>query len=457
MTKDRQIQIDLPRDVREILAALRSAGYEAFAVGGCVRDSLLGRIPDDWDITTSASPQEVKQVFRRTVDTGLQHGTVTVLQSGTGYEVTTYRVDGNYSDGRHPDSVTFTRSLAEDLCRRDFTINAMAYAPQEGLVDLFGGRQDLADGVIRAVGEPERRFSEDALRMMRAVRFSAQLGFSIAPETFAAIRELAPTLARVSAERIRVELVKTLLSTHPERIREMYEAGLTAVFLPELDACMRVPQNHPHHVYTVGEHILRSVCAVRADTVLRLTMLLHDIGKAQTRTTDENGTDHFYGHAERSAEMAQEILRRLRFDNETREKTVRLVQAHDRMIAQTPAAVRKAAAKIGPDLFPLLLEVKEADLAAQSDHCREEKAEAIRAVRSLYEQILADADCLTLKDLAVNGSDLIRDGARPGPGLGKILGALLEEVQEEPSRNTRAYLLARARELRGMSRDPGNA
>ena len=277
--------IHLPEDVKAILHTLQEAGYEAYAVGGCIRDSLLGRRPDDWDITTSAKPQETKALFGKTIDTGIQHGTVTVMRHGRGYEVTTYRVDGEYEDGRHPKEVTFTASLKEDLRRRDFTVNAMAYNEKDGLVDLFGGRQDLEQKIIRCVGEANERFEEDALRIMRAVRFSAQLGFSIEERTKEAIRGHAERLRQVSAERIQVELTKLVISPNPDFLRIAWETGITAVVLPEFDRLMEQPQNNPHHCWNVGEHTLNSLCQVEADKVLRLTMLLHDMGKPACRSS----------------------------------------------------------------------------------------------------------------------------------------------------------------------------
>ena len=291
------MKLTIPSNAEKILHILEENGYEAYVVGGCVRDSILGRTPDDWDITTSASPEQVKELFHRTVDTGLQHGTVTVLMDKEGYEVTTYRVDGDYEDGRHPKQVMFTSSLEEDLKRRDFTINAMAYHPVRGLVDLFHGMEDMQAKIIRCVGDPMERFHEDALRILRAVRFSAQLGFTIEKETKNGIRVLAPNLKCVSAERIQTELVKLLVSPHPDYLRVAYETGITKEFLPEFDRCMETEQNTPHHCYTVGEHILHSLMLVRPDKVLRLTMLLHDIAKPVMRKTDENGRDHFKMHA----------------------------------------------------------------------------------------------------------------------------------------------------------------
>ena len=435
--------IRIPEQVSTILAKLQESGYEAYVVGGCVRDALLGREPNDWDITTSALPMDVKRIFVKTVDTGLQHGTVTVLAGGKGYEVTTYRVDGVYEDGRHPKEVTFTPSLREDLQRRDFTINAMAYREPDVLVDLFGGQKDLEDGVIRAVGDPLQRFSEDALRILRAIRFSAQLGYRIEEETLRAASELAVNLRKISAERIRVELEKTITSDHPALLRTAYEAGITAMFLPEFDRCMETRQNNPHHCYSVGEHILKSMELIRNDRILRLTMLLHDLGKPACLTTDEQGIDHFYGHQEASAAMAQTILRRLKYDNDTIRKVVKLVRYHDMQIRLTAPAVRKAVVKIGEDLFPLFLEVKQADLLAQSTYQREEKQEILNEVKRLYAQIIDHGDCLNLKHLAVNGSDLVRMGVKPGREVGEILARMLDDVLDVPSHNDKDYLLGR--------------
>ena len=438
-----EVKIPIPEEVNSILVKLQESGYEAYIVGGCVRDALLGREPNDWDITTSALPLEVKRIFVKTVDTGLQHGTVTVLAGGKGYEVTTYRVDGVYEDGRHPKEVTFTPSLREDLQRRDFTINAMAYREPGVLVDLFGGQKDLEDGVIRAVGDPSQRFSEDALRILRAIRFSAQLGYRIEEETLRAASELAPTLRKISAERIRVELEKTITSDHPDLLRTAYEAGITAIFLPEFDLCMETRQNNPHHCYTVGEHTLKGMELIRNDRVLRLTMLIHDMGKPSCLTTDDKGIDHFYGHQEVSASLARTILRRLKYDNDTIRKVVTLVRYHDMQIRLTAPAVRKAVVKIGEDLFPLFLEVKQADLLAQSTFQREEKQKTLDEVKRLYEGIISRGDCLNLKHLAVNGSDLIQMGVKPGKEVGSILAQMLADVLDVPAHNDREYLLNR--------------
>ena len=434
--------IHLPEEVKVILHTLQGAGCEAYAVGGCIRDSLLGRTPDDWDITTSARPEETKALFGKTIDTGIQHGTVTVMRHGRGYEVTTYRVDGEYEDGRHPKEVTFTASLEEDLKRRDFTVNAMAYNEEDGLVDLFGGRQDLERKIIRCVGEANERFEEDALRIMRAVRFSAQLGFTIEERTKEAIRGHADRLRQVSVERIQVELTKLVTSPNPDFLRIAWETGITAVVLPEFDRLMEQPQNNPHHCFSVGEHTLHAMRAVRPDKCLRLAMLLHDVAKPLCLTTDEAGIDHFHGHAQKGERIAAQILKRLRYDNHTTELVSRLVKWHDAAIEPEKKAVRRAASRMGKDLFPLILEVKAADLAAQSDYRCAEKQEWLEQLRGLYEEIEREGDCLTIKDLAVNGRDLMRAGMEPGPQLGRTLQGLLEIVLEDPEKNTKEYLLS---------------
>ena len=440
---DKTVKIRIPAGAEQILHRLEEKGFEAYVVGGCVRDSLLGREPHDWDITTSATPQQVKRIFQRTVDTGLKHGTVTVLLDREPYEVTTYRIDGEYLDGRHPSGVTFTRSLREDLQRRDFTINAMAYSDSRGLQDCFGGLEDLKKGMIRAVGDPMKRFGEDALRIMRAVRFAAQLGYAVEEETRRAMKTLAPTLSRVSAERIAAELEKLLVSPHPEMIRMAWECGITAVVLPEFDRCMETEQNNPHHCYSVGEHTIHSLMEARRDRVLRLAMLLHDFGKPACKTTDDKGIDHFYGHPEKSAAMANQILRRLKYDNDTRSAVVRLVRFHDRKVRLTKPGVRKAVMEIGEDLFPLFLEVKDADLYAQSLYQRQEKVEEMAEIRRLYAQILEAGDCLSLRDLAVSGDDLIAAGMQPGKELGRVLQDMLRDVVDVPAHNDRDYLLQR--------------
>ncbi len=435
--------IMMPDKVVHIIHTLQQAGFEAYAVGGCVRDSILGREPNDWDITTSAKPEEIKALFRRTIDTGIEHGTVTVMMDKEGFEVTTYRIDGEYEDSRHPKEVTFTSSLKEDLRRRDFTINAMAYNETDGLVDCFGGMEDIQEKRIACVGDAKERFSEDALRIMRAVRFSAQLGYDIEEKTAKAARELAYTLQKISAERIQVELIKLVTSPHPDYILKAYEMGITAIIMPEFDTCMKTEQNHPHHCYSVGKHIVESMKAVEADKVLRLAMLFHDMGKPAMKTTDEKGIDHFHGHPQVSESMTKEILRRLKFDNDTIHKVCRLVQFHDygNSVEPDKRIVRRAVNKIGEDIFPMLLKVKRADLAAQSDYKREEKEVILNRWEKLFNEIMEAKECVSLKTLAVTGRDLIDHGMEPGKELGNILQELLELVLENPECNTKEYLL----------------
>ena len=440
--------IRLPDKVRRILQVLRENGFEAYAVGGCVRDSILGREPSDWDITTAAAPQQVKALFGHTVDTGIAHGTVTVMIGKEGFEVTTYRVDGSYSDGRHPDSVTFTPDLKEDLCRRDFTINAMAYSEEDGLVDLFGGMEDLSRRVVRCVGSASERFHEDALRMLRAVRFAAQLGFSLDEEAAAAIRAQAGDLRKVSAERIRVELEKLVTSPDPGMLKTAWETGITAVVLPWFDRMMDQVQNGSHHIYSVGEHTLETMRNIRPDRLLRFTMLFHDMGKPDCAVRTPDGIWHFRGHAAKSAVIAREITDRLRFDRATADKCVRLVAVHSLYPEATPAGVRCGAAQTGPDLFGLFLEVKRADIMGQNPAVQEKKLAWLDKVEALWQEIRERGDCLKVSELAISGSDLIRDGVKPGPGMGRLLEALLEEVLEDPSLNQADLLLERSRQLR---------
>ncbi len=431
----------LPEKVNFIIDTLQEHGFEGYAVGGCVRDAMLSRVPQDWDITTSAKPEQVKALFRHTIDTGIQHGTVTVMLDHEGFEVTTYRIDGEYEDARHPKEVQFTSNLLEDLKRRDFTINAMAYNEKDGLVDAFDGLGDLERGIVRCVGNPIERFTEDALRMLRAVRFAGQLGFEIEEQTQKAIQTLAPNIAKVSAERIQIEIIKLLTSAHPERIQTAYETGLTKVFLPEFDAMMETQQNNPHHCYTVGEHTIEALKQIEADKVLRLAMLFHDVAKPVCRTTDEKGIDHFYGHEQRGSEMTREILRRLKFDNDTTKRVCSLVLCHDHMPKLEEKNVRRAVFKNGIDQYPGLFSIKRADVLAQSDYEREEKLADIELYENLYKGIIEKEQCLSLKDLALTGSDLIAQGMEPGKEIGETLKQLLELVLENPEWNTKEKLL----------------
>lgn len=441
------MRIDLPSDVKFIIDSLHNAGYEAYAVGGCVRDSILGRIPDDWDITTSAMPLEVKKLFRPTIDTGLQHGTVTVLRHHVGYEVTTYRIDGVYEDARHPKEVTFTRNLKEDLLRRDFTINAMAYNDEEGLIDEYDGLKDIENKTIRCVGNPMDRFTEDALRMLRAVRFSAQLGYEIEPDTAEAIKKLHSRLDMISAERIQVELSKLILSPNPDYLRVAYELGITSVVLPEFDKCMRQQQHHIHHCYTVGEHILHSMMNIEAERVLRYTMLFHDMAKPECLTTDPDGTEHFRGHDVVSAEMSHVIMKRLKFDNDTLHSVELLVRNHDLKVEESHKAVRRAMNIIGKTQFMQLLKVKHADVLAQSDYMREEKLTHLNKLEMIYNEVMEAGHGTQISELKITGSDLIELGMNPGPTIGIVLKELLELVLEDPDKNNREVLIDEAKKI----------
>ncbi len=440
-------QIKLPEKVKYIISQLEQAGFEAYAVGGCVRDCLLGRNPNDWDVTTSAKPLEVKAVFGHTIDTGIQHGTVTVMLEREGFEVTTYRIDGEYEDSRHPREVIFTANLIEDLKRRDFTINAFAYNDKSGIVDAFHGMKDLSDGVIRCVGEASERFDEDALRILRAVRFSAQLGFMVAEETKAAIKILAPNLRHISAERIQAELVKLLISDHPDALRDAYELGITKAVLPELDAAFATAQQNPHHQYTVGEHLMQSLLHIQADKSLRLAALLHDIGKPKVRMTDGEGIDHFHGHVEVSEQMAAGILRRLKFDNDTITKVQKYIRYHDYKPEPNARAVRRAVNKIGAEYFEQVMALWRADTLAQSSYERQQKLAHIDAVEQLYTEIMESNQCISLKTLEITGNDLIALGVPKGKQIGVLLNQLLEEVLQEPGHNTHEYLMQKAREI----------
>lgn len=450
------MKIQLPRNVEFIINELGKHGFDAYAVGGCVRDSILGREPEDWDITTKATPDVVKNIFRRTIDTGIQHGTVTVMIDREGYEVTTYRVDGEYEDSRHPKAVSFTEDLIEDLKRRDFTINAMAYNHKKGIIDAFNGLEDLNKGVIRCVGSARERFEEDALRILRAVRFSAQLGFEIDENTLEAVKEKACNLKNISAERIRVELNKLLMSPHPEKLITAYETGITKVILPEFDSMMKTEQNSKYHTYSVGKHTIKTIEALKAnlndmsfnnkeESILCWTMLLHDVAKPECKSTNEKG-DHFYGHGKLGAHRAKEILRRLKFDNETIDTVHRLILWHDYSFTLTPSAMRKSVNKIGEGIMDLLFIVQKSDTLGKNPKVIEEKLKSIEKAKSLFHEIRQKKECVSLKNMAVNGKDLISLGFKPGAILGNTLNKLLELVLEKPELNEKEILLGKAKE-----------
>ena len=444
--------ICVPKGAWELMKTLESRGWEAYVVGGCVRDALLGKTPHDWDICTSAPPQETLAAFREltVIPTGLQHGTVTVLYEGEPFEITTYRVDGDYSDGRHPDRVAFTGSLEEDLSRRDFTVNAMAYHPRRGIRDPFGGQADLRAKIIRCVGNPDCRFGEDALRILRALRFSACLGFAIEGNTAESLLQSRRLLERIAAERIRAELDRLLGGREAAAVLRRFRPVME-VFLPELAPMARTPQRHPYHLWDVYEHTLRAVDAVppgEERPLIRLAVLLHDMGKPACHTRDEKGVDHFHGHPAVSEEMAGEVLRRLKYDNHTRDAVKQLVRFHDYPIEPPERAARRILCRLGEAQARRLLAVKRADRAGQRP-CPPAEAR-LDAFAQALEEAIARGQAFSLKNLAVDGRQLIAAGVEPGPAIGEILRRLLEEVVEDPGKNDRELLLGEALSLWGQ-------
>lgn len=409
----KEIRLELPEKVRQIIEQIQKHGFEAYAVGGCVRDSLLGRTPDDWDITTSAKPQEVKAIFPRTIDTGIEHGTVTVMMGKEGFEVTTYRIDGAYLDGRHPESVEFSSNLVEDLKRRDFTINAMAYNEQQGLVDVFEGIEDMQRKVIRCVGNPKERFGEDALRMMRAIRFSAQLGFEIEEETYRAVEELAPTLEKVSMERIQVELVKTLLSAHPDYVRYYQETGLFCDVLPQADVILSGKFKNS---------TLKLLTHAKNTSVLRYAALFHHAGP----------------------DTAKEALKRLKLDNYTVNTVSKLLLYTQKSIEENEPAVREATYTYGKEMMPLIFAHQHALLDTTEELVgigMTTKRRHLETVERMYEDIIKRGDCISIKDLDITGNDLMEYGLT-GTQIGKTLKDLLHIVLENPKLNEKETLVA---------------
>ena len=436
---------NIPKSVREVLETLTAAGPEAWCVGGCVRDTLLGRTPEDWDVTTSARPEETMALFgQRALPTGLRHGTVTVRTARGGVEVTTFRCDGTYHDHRRPDTVTFTRSLEEDLKRRDFTVNAMALGLDGTVQDPFGGRDDLMAGILRCVGEPDKRFDEDALRILRALRFSAVLGFALEEKTAAGIHRNKELLKDIAAERIQTELFKLLCGKNALAVLRAYP-DVIGVFWPEVPPMVGFDQRNHHHCYDVWEHTIHAVAAVPPEPEVRCAALLHDIGKPATFTVDESGVGHFRGHAAVSEELADGMLRQLKCSTEFRETVVRLVAWHDRDIPRTDKAVRRALEKLGERDLRRLIALKRADNLAQSPAYFGRQRELDKG-EAILDKLLAEDACFSLKQLAVNGKDLIAMGLS-GPAVGRTLNALLDRVVDGDVPNEREALLKTAAEL----------
>ena len=438
----------LPSYLLPLFHRLEQSGRRCYAVGGCVRDSIMGISPQDYDLCTDARPEEVISLFSdyRCIPTGLRHGTVTVLAEGHPVEITTFRTEGSYTDGRRPDWVTFTPSLEEDLSRRDFTVNAMAFSPEEGIIDPFGGRQDLEKGLLRCVGNPDRRFTEDALRILRCLRFASTLGFSIHPNTAAALKNTASRLTLVSGERIGAELNKLLCGKQVRQILLNWPDVL-GVVLPEILPMVGCPQRTPYHRYDVWGHTAAAVEAIPPKVELRLTMLFHDAGKPACAFTDESGTDHFYGHGKISAQLAQTALARLKWDRATSETVMELCLLHDRVLVPSLPAVKRLLNKIGPERLEQLILVKEADTLAQSKLALP-RMEQHQQIGRLAQQILEEQSCFSRKDLAVTGKDLLALGIPAGPKMGEILEALLNAVMDGKISNQREALLQYLREER---------
>ena len=436
------MNINIPKPAAYILHTLENCGFEAYTVGGCVRDSLLGRTPNDWDICTSATPDQIIAAFpgKDIIPTGLQHGTVTIPFRHVPYEITTYRIDGTYSDNRRPDSVSFTTSLEEDLLRRDFTINAMAYSDTRGLADPYHGQEDLANKLIRCVGNADDRFHEDGLRILRALRFAAQLGFSIEKETSDSVHRNRHLLANIAWERIHAELEKALASSHPTLLFAHYR-DVAAQIIPEFEACFDFPQNTPYHIYDVWTHTLKALEHTAGDLVVRWAILFHDIGKPACHFTDANGVAHFKGHDKKSAEMADAIMRRMKFDKYTRENAAQLVLYHDTPIQPTEISVKKWLNRIGEEQFRRLLEVKRADRIAHAPEYIEEGLAAFAQIEEIMNRVLKEHQCFSIKELAVTGKDLIEIGYKPGVALGDQLKNLLDLVISGELKNEKDALL----------------
>ena len=444
-----EIKINIPADANELIHTLQNNGHSAYIVGGCVRDSILGRTPHDWDICTSATPSEMLEIFkdRKIIETGLQHGTVTVVVNGEPYECTTFRIDGIYSDNRRPDTVTFTDKLVEDLRRRDFTINAMAYNDEEGLIDPFNGMEDIKYKKISCVGCAEGRFGEDALRILRAIRFAAQLEFTIMPGTDREIHKQYKNLENISIERVNSEFCK-IASSDDFCIELLLYKDVFSLFIPELKDMFDFPQNNPWHIWDVFGHTIHAVEYCDSDDlVVRLAVFFHDFGKPHSYQDGEDGIRHFKGHGKVSADMTDSIMKRLRFDNETRNNVVELVYYHDATFEVGKKYVKRWLNKIGEKQFRRLLQVKKADNKAQNLELSSDRIKELSEIESLIDEVLQEDECFSLKDLAVNGKDLIGVGYKAGKELGNTLNKLLQLVIDGDCPNEKEKLLQEAKKF----------
>lgn len=446
------VKIEIPAEVQSILSVIQKSGGSAYVVGGCVRDAILGRTPHDWDICTSLRPAQTVNLFSHydcsVIETGLKHGTVTIRFKGENYEVTTFRKDSAYSDNRHPDSVVFVDDVKEDLARRDFTMNAMAYNEETGLVDPFDGRDDIRFGIIRCVGDPDERFQEDALRILRAMRFFARFGFAIDPNTKEAMLRNRDLLSNIAWERVREELLGILSGEDAAAVLREYQSIITQI-IPELSPTVGFDQKSVWHIYDVWEHSLHVVDAIPASMpLLRFASLVHDIAKPQCAEVKEDGVHlRFHGHGEAGEPIVRDVMNRLRFSNAEIAKVTQLVRIHDNFIEPTERAVRRLLGSIGEEQFLDLMVLRRADISAQAEQDNEVRFAKLVTLRCLAHDIAVKNECFSLKDLAVNGRDLIDAGIASGPELGKILNRLLDTVIDAPEKNTREELLRLARHI----------
>lgn len=439
-----EYEMELPDNVQLCLEMLNDAGFDAYVVGGCVRDSLLGLTPDDYDICTEASPRQVAKIFSgyQQVHSGEKHGTVGVIMDRQVYEITTFRTEGGYSDSRHPDWVEFVDDLQADLARRDFTVNAIAYSPITGYIDPFGGEDDLNSGILRTVGNAEERFTEDPLRILRGVRFAARFSLTPHPPTEQAMCRLAHTMDRLARERVFAELSKLILNVSPEDL--IRYAPVICQAIPELAPAIGFDQHSPHHEYDVYTHIAHVVATVEPKLPLRLAALLHDIGKPATYTTDENGRGHFYGHAAKSAKLADDILLQLRAPTALRQEVVFLIEQHMLLLEPEKKSLRRWISKFGADRLKALVQLQKADFCGKGIG---EQSDYFAQVDALIHEIIAENACLQLRDLAVNGDDLMAMGFAPGPKIGQVLNDLLDGVLDERFPNEKAALLSAAKSM----------
>ncbi len=444
-----KFNINIPSDANNLIHILQNNGYSAYVVGGCVRDSIISRPIHDWDICTSATPKEMLKIFKdkKIIETGLQHGTVTVVVNGEPYEITTYRIDGTYSDNRRPDSVTFTSSLIEDLKRRDFTINAMAYNDTEGLIDPFNGLEDIEYKKIDCVGSAKERFEEDALRILRAIRFASQLDFTIMPGTDWEIHQQYKSLENISVERINSEFCK-IVSSEDFCVNLLLYQDVFSLFIPELKDLIGFEQNNLYHAYDVFDHTIHAVEHCESnDLTVRLAVFFHDFGKPHSYQDGEDGYRHFKGHGRVSADITDAIMKRLRFDNETRNNVVELVYYHDATFEVGKKYVKRWLNKIGEKQFRRLLEVRKSDIKGQKSDYEPERIEKVNNIEKLLEEVLQEDECFSLKNLAVNGKDLMSIGYKPGKELGDTLNELLQLVIDGKCPNEKEKLLEAAESI----------